>query len=102
MAKNHQHNIIYIEVGARVKKWRLKKGYSQTELASGVSLTRTSIVNIEKGRQALTIETLLMVSAVLGCNPSDLLPPTPKAVAKQLRKVKRVIEEKLLDVNFKW
>ncbi len=97
-----QQNLINIEVGARLLKWRNKKGYNQGQLASGMGLTRTSVVNIERGRQSLTIEGLLKAASILKCKPSDLLPPTPKAVTKELKKVKKVIHEKLLDVNFKW
>ena len=97
-----QHNLIYMEIGARIMEWRKKKGYSQGQLASGLGLTRTSIVNTEKGRQCISVESLIKCCAIFGCEAKDLLPPTPKAVAKEIRKVKKVVHEKLLDVNFKW
>lgn len=95
-------NLINLEVGERIKKARTKKGFDQGELASGMGLTRTSVVNIEKGRQSLTVENLLKACALLDCKAADLLPPPPKVVMKKLRKVKKVVHEKLLDVNFKW
>lgn len=100
--KPSQHNLIYMEIGKRVQEQRKRKKYNQEQLATGIGLTRTSIVNIEKGRQCMTIENLLKCCAVLSCEPKDLLPPTPKAVAKELVKVKRVVTSKTLEVNFKW
>lgn len=100
--KPTQHNLIYMDIGARVQERRKKKGYSQEQLAAGIGLTRTSVVNIEKGNQCMTIEGLLKCCAVLGCEPKDLLPPTPKVITKEIVKFKRVVESKTLNVNFKW
>lgn len=102
ITKDKQHNLIYLEIGKRIHRLRKEKGYNQGQLASGIGLTRTSIVNIERGRQCLTVEGLLKICAVLGCTPNDILPKTPKAVAKELVKVKKVVTEKLLSVDFKW
>jgi transcriptional regulator with XRE-family HTH domain len=101
-AKQKQHNLIYIEIGNRIKKHREFMGYSQGQLASGLGLTRTSIVNIEKGRQCISVEALLKVAAILKCTPGSLLPKTPQATAKEISKVKKVVHEKLLSVDFKW
>jgi DNA-binding XRE family transcriptional regulator len=40
-----------IEFGNRIAMYRVKAGYSQDELGKKVGLGRTSIVNIESGRQ---------------------------------------------------
>lgn len=102
MKTDSQKNLINIEVGNRLHKIRKKSGYNQGQIASGIGLTRTSIVNIEKGRQSLTVEHLLKLSALFKCDVSALLPPSPKAFAKEIKKVKKVTHEKLLSVNFKW
>ncbi len=47
---------------------------SQEHLASVVELTRTSVTNIEKGRQAVQIHTLLLMAKALGVKASDLCP----------------------------
>ena len=39
-----------------------------------MGLTRTSIVNIEKGRQHLAVHQLARMSDYLGCAPGDLIP----------------------------
>ena len=45
----------------------------QEDLAARVSLTRTSIVNIEKGRQKLLIHTLILIGRALKVGPTQLL-----------------------------
>lgn len=96
-------NLVNIEIGNRIKKIRVEKGYNQEQLASGVGLTRPSICNIESGKQAIQVDTLLKVCAILGAEPIDILPKTPKATIKEFSKViKKPIESKTLDVHFKW
>jgi transcriptional regulator with XRE-family HTH domain len=46
---------------------------SQEDLADKIGLTRTSIVNIEKGRQSLTVENLYKISEVFGISPVNLI-----------------------------
>lgn len=45
-----------------------------------MSLTRTSIVNIEKGRQHLAVHQLVRLSDFLGCSPGDLIPSLEEEV----------------------
>lgn len=64
----------YEEVGQRIYKYRDERGMTQEELASHVSLARTSITNIEKGRQKLLIHTLVDIANALDKSPLDFLP----------------------------
>ncbi len=64
----------YTEVGRRVRKARDERGLTQEALATLVSLTRTSITNIEKGRQKLLAHTVMDLAAALKVTPSTLLP----------------------------
>lgn len=97
-----QHNIINMHCGKMIYERRKKIGYNQDELASAVGLTRTSIVNIEKGRQSLTVENLLKVCAVLKCKVVDILPHVPSVKLTPFKKIKKVIEYKTMDADFKW
>jgi len=65
--------VINKQVGDKLKSIRKVIHLSQDDLAAMVGLTRTSIVNIEKGRQSLTIENLYKISEALNINPMDLL-----------------------------
>jgi len=54
-----QLNIINIHCGVKIKEFRKKSGLSQDELAGALSLTRTSVCNLESGKQGLTMKTFL-------------------------------------------
>ena len=65
---------VYINVGARIRDERERRNVSQEILADRVGLTRTSITNIEKGRQKVLLHTLLDIARVLNLKPTRLLP----------------------------
>lgn len=60
-------------IGANIKKERELRGITQGDLALAIGIARTSIVNIEQGKQSITIARLLQFSAVLGITPLGLL-----------------------------
>jgi transcriptional regulator with XRE-family HTH domain len=62
------------EVGKLIKNARKAKGVSQELLGQGVGLTRTSINNIEHGRQRIMLDTLLTISCILEITLIELLP----------------------------
>lgn len=45
-----------------------------------VGLTRTSVVNVEKGRQKVPLDTLYEIALALGTTPHELM-PAPQALA---------------------
>jgi DNA-binding XRE family transcriptional regulator len=47
---------------------------TQESLGRKVNLTRTSIINIEKGRQQIQLRTLVEIARELNIQPSDLIP----------------------------
>jgi transcriptional regulator with XRE-family HTH domain len=64
---------------------RTEAGMSQEAFAKAVGLSRTSITNIEQGRQPVSLHTLYSMADILGVETSDLLPPAPtNAVALAL------------------
>lgn len=69
-----QEQAIYIEIGRRINEEREMLGFSQAELAKEVDLTRTSITNIEQGRQHLPIHMLYRIATALGI-PIEFLVP---------------------------
>jgi len=69
---------VYKLIGQRVRVAREKCGLSQERLAERVDLTRTSITNIEKGRQKLLVHTLFLISEVLAVPISELIAPPDK------------------------
>lgn len=67
---------LYEQLGKRVKARRKGQELSQAQLAKQVDLTRTSISNIEAGRQHLPLHVLYRLAQCLHCRPHDLLPET--------------------------
>jgi transcriptional regulator with XRE-family HTH domain len=67
-------NLIYSEIGRRIKEARVSKGFTQRELSDRVKLSRTSITNLEKGFQKITLHTLFEVSLALDVGVYSLLP----------------------------
>lgn len=68
---------IYRELGRRVAGARQRADLTQERLAARVGLSRTSIVNLEAGRQRVPIHQLYRIAHALGRQPADLLPPSP-------------------------
>jgi transcriptional regulator with XRE-family HTH domain len=59
----------------------------QEDLAKAIGLTRTSIVNIEAGRQRLSIHTLYRIADVLKTDIHSLLPKSTQDIDAQIARV---------------
>src|SRR5271169_4349163 len=68
----------YQQLGAQIRKFRKHQKLSQDVLAKLVGLARTSLTNIERGRQHPPLHTLSEIVAHLKVDISDLL-PSPEA-----------------------
>lgn len=70
------HQVFYEEVGRRICAARKQRNPSltQDELARRVGLTRTSITNVEKGRQKCLLHTLADIASALQVEVSSLVP----------------------------
>lgn len=66
--------VLYRAIGEAVRLARHKSRLTQAILAEAVGVTRTSIVNIEAGRQRLPIDLLYDIADILGIQAADLLP----------------------------
>jgi transcriptional regulator with XRE-family HTH domain len=73
MVEDYQKQL-YVQLGKLITDVRKEKGLTQADLAEASSLSRTSITNIEKGRQHLPIHTLYVIALALGKEVADLLP----------------------------
>ncbi len=65
---------IRAEIGARIRGVRTAKGIKQASLARYVGLGRSSIANMETGRQTISFEMLARIARALQCPAADLLP----------------------------
>lgn len=74
MEKDEQTSAYYREFGQRVKNVRTNRGLTQAELAAQLGLTRSSIANLESGRQRIHVHHLSRLMVVLQVGSDDLLP----------------------------
>lgn len=64
---------VYQAFGARVRMIREALGLNQGELAKRIGLTRTSVTNIEAGRQEVDLDRAASIAAALGTSPKNLM-----------------------------
>lgn len=78
----NDRDAFYRQVGKMVREARKQRGLSQADLAAAVDLTRTSISNIEKGRQKFLLHTFFEFAETLDVYPASLLPQESTAVTE--------------------
>jgi transcriptional regulator with XRE-family HTH domain len=64
----------YAEVGQRVRRARERAGLTQDARATRFSLSRTSVTNVAKGKQRISLYTLCCLAAELSVTPGSILP----------------------------
>jgi transcriptional regulator with XRE-family HTH domain len=62
----------YRQLGRRIQRARLRQGLTQEELAKLIGLSRTSMVNVERGRQKVLAHTLIKLGRVLKVSLEEL------------------------------
>jgi transcriptional regulator with XRE-family HTH domain len=65
---------LYIEFGRLVREHRRRLQLTQVELGRRIGLTRTSITNIESGRQKVLLHQVFLIAKSLGVTADALLP----------------------------
>ncbi len=66
---------LYPYLGAKVRDAREASRLTQSDLARRLRLSRSSIANIEAGRQAVYLHQAIALADALGLSLSDLTPP---------------------------
>jgi transcriptional regulator with XRE-family HTH domain len=67
--------------GGRIRALRQTRGMSQQALAERAGCLRTSVTNIEAGRQAVVTDTFVAIAESLGVSPASLLPGYAESTA---------------------
>ena len=70
--KKVNYSMITKKIGLKVKFERMKKGFSQEELAFEAGLNRLTIWKIETGKVSPTVETLSKIANALGIDFTTL------------------------------
>jgi transcriptional regulator with XRE-family HTH domain len=77
-------DLLYKEFGRLLRKARKNAALTQGEVAERVGLSRTSITNIEKGRQHFLLHHLFLLASAVGVHPTELLPQGEAALEELL------------------
>ena len=64
---------IYRRLGRKIRKLRIRRGITQGDLADRVGLERTSVVNIEAGRQRILLHDVKAFAVALRVQGVTLL-----------------------------
>lgn len=72
---------IYLEIGRNIRSRREFLELTQDALAQRVGLTRTSITNIERGKQKIQIHTLFRIAEALESHVASFIPSTSEHFA---------------------
>jgi transcriptional regulator with XRE-family HTH domain len=64
----------YAVVGGRVRSLRTDAGMSQSMLAQHIGFTRSSVANLEAGRQKIALHLFVRIARALDREPATLLP----------------------------
>jgi transcriptional regulator with XRE-family HTH domain len=70
---------LYGQFGQLLRNARKAAGLTQDEVAERVGLKRTSITNIERGRQHIPLHQLFRLADAVGVAPEELLPGPQEA-----------------------
>lgn len=63
----------YLQIGARIRKIRKKKGYSQAELSEMIDRSPTYISYIENGIKCMSLETFVLIANALNTTADEIL-----------------------------
>lgn len=64
----------YLNIGESIRFARIKANLSQADLAKKISMSRASVVNIEKGRQHPPLHLIWTLSEILKVSLMELIP----------------------------
>lgn len=85
MGKMSDDEILYQAIGEKIRhvRERSRPKLSQAQLATRLGVSRTSIVNIEAGRQRAPLHVLWQIAGVLGTELSLLIPQRDELLETQ-------------------
>lgn len=92
----------YEQLGDRIRRARRIAGLSQEELGRRVGLNRSSISNVEKGRQRILAHVLIDFSAALRVAPAELLgegPAEPDLLSGLPEETKSFVQDVLTEAG---
>jgi len=73
-ADDSRIDLFYVAVGKNIRTARVNAGVSQMMLARQIGFNRSSIANLEAGRQRIALHLFFLIAEALDIQPADLLP----------------------------
>ncbi len=91
---------LYGQFGRLVRGHRQRLGLRQDQLAERVGLSRTSITNIERGRQKVLLHQVFLLAESLEISPEALLPSV--GMAEVSPRIEQKLAEHLRGAEKEW
>ncbi len=95
---------IKYKIAQNVKSWRLKRGYTQKDLAGKIGVTYQIVLQYEKGIRKISIEKLYAIAEILSIGIVDLIPVSNEKICLEdegeeilnlIRKYKTINDQEL-------
>ncbi|WP_264705642.1 WO male-killing family protein Wmk [Wolbachia endosymbiont (group A) of Gymnosoma rotundatum] len=95
---------IRYQIAQKVRSWRLKRGYTQKDLAGKIGITYQIVLQYEKGTRKISIEKLYAIAEVLSVGIIDLIPVSNEKICLEdegeeilnlIRKYKKISDQEL-------
>ncbi|WP_029278602.1 type II toxin-antitoxin system antitoxin SocA domain-containing protein [Pedobacter borealis] len=83
------------EIGERIAKLRLKKSFSQEDLAKNIAISRPSLTQIELGNRSVSLSEMQKLSVALGFSLDDFM--TKDFLANQSLKLPDEINDEIVE-----
>ena len=77
-----------LTIGQRLYLERIRRRVSQTELSRRTGIAQPNLSNIEKGKQDITVSTLLQICLALDVQPSSVLDATFRSRPKRFTRAR--------------
>ena len=75
----HSPDPIDVEVGSNLRRARLERGFTQTELGDALGMSFQQIQKYERGANRVSASVLVKAARFLRISPADLLPPDDRS-----------------------
>lgn len=90
---------LYVRFGELFRRHREANSLTQEQVSKMVGLSRTSIANIEAGRQKILLHQLFDLAATVEVPPSALLPQDSSLADSEIERVLATVRPKIKDPN---
>lgn len=86
-----------MHITSKIEERRDAKGITQEELALKTGISRASMVNMENGRQGISLRRLFDMAVELGIEAKDLIPTNEWYKEHKNKKLRKIITFEVVD-----